>query len=90
MHNFSVCIPDISGGDGGGGGDGATGGDGSEPPVAPTAPSQSPPQSPSPPPVLLSNIIRATQLVSVFHTDQIPEIDAENSYPSCSYKPIKF
>ena len=88
VRNFSVCIPDISNVDI----DNTTVSDsGSEPPSPGSSTSQSRPQSPTPPNIDLSDYsFKATQLVSEFHPDQIPDIDPESTYPSCSYKSIKF
>jgi|TARA_R110001592_G_scaffold154118_1_gene383017 hypothetical protein len=89
VPNFSVCIQDISSADIDKIID--TDSDSEEPPSRPdTIPS--PPDSPTPPDnsVLSQYSLQATQLVSVIHPDQIPDIDTESSYPSCSYKSIKF
>ena len=89
VRNFSVCVPDISNVDIDNTIDSESG---SEPPSPGSSTSSSPPQSPTPPDnaVLLSNILKATKLVSEFHPDQIPEVEVEKNYPSCSYKSIKF
>ena len=92
VRNFSVCIPDISSGsDSGSGGGGGGGGEDGATPLASSEITETSPHSHIPPnndlPV---NSFQATKLVSEFHPDQIPEIVVENSYPSCSYKPIKF
>ena len=88
VRNFSVCITDTYIADT----DNTTDIDsGIEPPSGPdTIPSQ--PPSPNPPDntILSFNSSQATTLVSEFHPDQIPEIVVESTYPSCSYKPIKF
>ena len=87
VRNFSVCIQDISIADI----DNTIVTDIDTTPSGPDTDPSSSPHSPTPIYIALSdNSFKATQLVSVFHTDQIPEIDVESRYPSCSYKPIKF
>ena len=89
VNNLSVCIPEpeqsdtkpetstISG---------------ASPPDTPTTITTSPPDSPIPPDntTLSNNIDTITQLISEFHPDQITDKVDDSSYPSCSYKPIKF
>jgi len=93
VRNFSVCKPEESTGDGDGEGDGEGEGegDGDTPPGTPQLP-LSPPDSPTPPDndILIENSNYARESVSVSHPDQIPEVEVEKNYPSCSYKPIKF
>jgi len=88
VRNFSVCIPDISNTDI----DNKTGGDPDKSPPPTPSPPTSPPNSPRPPDnsKLAINMSKATPTVSDPPPDQIPEIVVESSYPSCSYKPIKF
>ena len=89
VRNFLVCKPEESTGDGDGEEEGESEGD-SPPPSPPSTPT--PPDSPTPPDndILIENSNYATESVSVFHPDQIPEVEVEKNYPSCSYKPIKF
>ena len=91
VRNFSVCKPEESTGDGvDESEDESEDEDDTPPPSPPSTPT--PPDSPTPPNnnklILYSN--NATELVSVTHPDQIPEVEVEKNYPSCSYKPIKF
>ena len=89
VNNLSVCIPDsdtsviesaspITSGD--------------SPPDTPTTITTSPPDSPIPPDnvTLSNNTDTITGLISEFHPDQIPDKVDEPTYPSCSYKPIKY
>ena len=89
VNNLSVCIPDsdtsviesaspITSGD--------------SPPDTPTTIPTSPPYSLIPPgnATLSNNIDTITQLISEFHPEQITVKVDDDSYPSCSYKPIKF
>lgn len=88
VRNFSVCIPDISLSDTV---SITSSSSGSEPPSPVSLPS--PPQSPTPPDNSDLSVYssKATQLVSEPpDVGSLPEIVVENSYPSCSYKPIKF
>lgn len=89
VRNFSVCIPDISLSDTV---SITSSSSGSEPPSPGSLPS-SRPQSPTPPnnTVFSDYSSKATQLVSEPpDVGSLTEIVVENSYPSCSYKPIKF
>ena len=89
VRNFSVCKPEKSSDGDGDDSDSDSDGD-TPPPSPPSTPTQ--PDSPTPTKnsELLSNSLKATKLVSEFHPDQILDIDPESSYPSCSYKSIKF
>ena len=88
VRNFSVCKPeesrDLSYSD-------TSSSEGDTPPPSPPS-TPTPPDSPTPPDndILIENSNYATESVSVFHPDQIPEVEVEKNYPSCSYKPIKF
>ena len=88
VRNFSVCKPeesrDLSYSD-------TSSSDGDTPPPSPPS-TPSPPDSPTPPDndILIENSNYARVSVSVSHPDQIPEVEVEKKYPSCSYKPIKF
>lgn len=87
VRNFSVCIPDISLSDTV---SITSSSSGDSPPPSPID-IPSPPPSPTPPNIDLSDYsFKATKLVSEFHPDQIPEVEVEKNYPSCSYKSIKF
>ena len=71
--------------------DNKTGGDYDTPQPGTPTPPTSPPDSPRPPDnITLELMLKATKLLSDPHPDQNPEIVVESSYPSCSYKPIKF
>lgn len=89
VRNFSVCIPNISNV----GTDviSVTVTNGKPPPELGTT-TLIPPDSPIPPDnnTIVTHSSKATTLVSEVHPDQIPDEVVENSYPSCSYKPIKF
>ena len=85
VRNFSVCVDDEIINEP----DDESGSGVPSIPSTPT-PSPTPPPNLTPPPISEFNINRATESVSVFHPDQIPEIEVESNYPSCSYKPIKF
>ena len=88
VRNLSVCIPDLSLSDTV---SITSSSSGDSPPDTPRD-ILTPPPSPTPPDntVFSDYSSKATQLVSEFHPDQIPDIVVENRYPSCSYKPIKF
>jgi hypothetical protein len=89
VRNFSVCIPDIS--NVGTKVINVTVTNGKPPPPQGGI-LTSPPTRNKPPDnnMIFIHSSKATTLVSEEHPDQIPEEVVENSYPSCSYKPIKF
>ena len=89
VRNFSVCIPDISLSDTV---SITSSSSGDDPPPGPDI-IPTPPPSPTPPDntVFSDYSSKATQLVSEPpDVGSLTEIVVENSYPSCSYKPIKF
>ena len=89
VRNLSVCKPEKSSDGDDDGSDSDS--DDDSPPDTPTG-TLTPPDSPTPPEtaVLLTNSFKVTKSVSVSNPDQLPEIEVVSSYPSCSYKPIKF